>query len=401
MRICRLVWGFPKAHELTYGLGPNFYFISKEQAKLGVEINVVARRKPGEGAYEEVEGIRVHRVKFPYNINALRKIRELDSKFGVDLVHAHGTCGLLYPAIPKKIRCPLVVHAHSISLGMKRHAYRLPKNRSLKLFLKSRFREETSILRERLYWPHSDLLIAVSQAQKAEIEEYYGVKQENINVIYNGVEKSIFKPLRDTQPLRDTLGLHDKQVILFVGHFVLRKGIPLLLKAMPEILGKIPNAFLLCVGGTPKWLGTQMYWTYLQEIIDRKNLAGHVKLVGQIPHQDLPYYYSLSDVFAFPSLYEAFAKVILEAMACETPVVASRVGGLPEAIEHNVNGILVDPKNVNQLASAIIEILQDRKVAQRMGKKGRDVVTRRFTWQHTVKELSKTYHELIQTHAKN
>ena len=396
MRICRLLWGFPKAHELTYGLGPNFYFISKEQVKLGLEVHVIARRKPDETPYEEVEGIKVHRVEFPYNVKAIRKIGELNKKLGIDVVHAHGTCGILYPLFRREIGLPIVAHAHSITLGMTRHAFRLPVKSSLKLFLKSRFREESSIIRERFFWQHVDSLIAVSEAQKKELTELYGIKSEKIHVVYNGVETSIFKPLGDTQQLKKKLGLEDKRVILIVGHFVLRKGIPYLLEAMPEILREVPNAFLLCVGGTPKWLGTRLYWEHLQEIINKKDLRDHVKLMGQIPHQELPHYYSMSDVFAFPSLYEAFAKVTLEAMACETPVIASRVGGLPEAIEHNVNGILVNPKNVNQLAHAIVEVLQDKILAQRIGKKGRDVVTRRFTWQHTVKELFATYQELLQ-----
>ena len=397
MRICRLVWGFPKAHELTYGLGPNIYFISKEQVKLGLDVHVIARRKPDETPYEEVEGVKVHRVEFPYNVNAMRKIRELDRKLGVDVIHAHGTCGILYPLFRREIGVPLVAHAHSISLGMARHAFRLPVKSSLKLFLKSRFREESSIVRERFFWRHADLLIAVSEAQKEELATLYNIKSEKVHVVYNGVEVSIFKPQKDTQHLKKKLGLEDRRVILSVGHFVLRKGIPYLLEAMPKILREVPNAFLLCVGGTPKWLGTRLYWKYLQEMIEKKGLRAHVKLMGQIPHQELPYYYSLSDIFAFPSLYEAFAKVILEAMACETPVIASRVGGLPEAIEHNVNGILVSPKNVNQLAHAIVEVLQDKKLAQRIGKKGRDVVTRRFTWQHTAKELLAAYQELLQS----
>jgi glycogen(starch) synthase len=397
MKICRLVWGFPKAHELTYGLGPNFYFISKEQVKLGLEVHVIASRKLDETPYEEVDGIKIHRVRSPYNINVIRRIMELDRKLGIDIVHAHGTCGILYPLFRNEIGIPLVAHAHSISLGMKIHAYRLPVKSSLKLFLKSRFREESSIVRERFFWRHADLLIAVSEAQKKELTALYGIKSRKIHVIYNGVEPSIFKPLTDTQQLKKKLGLEDKRVILTVGHFVLRKGIPYLLEAMPEILREVPNAFLLCVGGTPKWLGTRLYWEHLQEMINEKGLKDHVKLVGQIPHEELPAYYSLSDVFAFPSLYEAFAKVILEAMSCETPVIASRVGGLPEAIEHNVNGILVNPKNVNQLAYAIVEVLQDRELAQRLGKKGREVVTSRFTWQHTAKELLVAYERLLKS----
>lgn len=397
MYVFRFVWNFPKAHEISFGLGPNYYFISREQVKLGLDVHVITRRKINDLAYEEVDGIKVHRVKFPYNVNAVKKVEELKDQLVTAVVHAHGTCGFLYPLFRRRIGIPLVAHVHGITLGMKRHAYRLPVELSLRLFLKSRYREELSIMRQRLFWRFADTLITCSKAQKMELNELYGIKSDKVCTVYNGVDPSIFKPSKNTYPLKKRLGLENKRVILFVGHFVLRKGIPYLLEAMPRILSEVPNAFLLCVGGTPDWLGTRLYWKYLQDDIAKKELGTHVKLLGQIPHHDLPHYYSMSDVFAFPSLYEAFAKVPLEAMACEKPVVISRVGGLPEAIEHNINGILVAPKNADQLADAIIMILQDKKLAQRMGRKGRETVINQFTWQHTAEEILAVYQRLLQS----
>ncbi|MEM3466682.1 MAG: glycosyltransferase family 4 protein, partial [Candidatus Jordarchaeales archaeon] len=109
------------------------------------------------------------------------------------------------------------------------------------------------------------------------------------------------------------------------------------------------------------------------------------------------FYYSMAGVFAFPSLYEAMGKVLVEAMACETPVVASRVGGILEIVRDGVNGLLVQPKNVKSLERAILMVLQDSQLARRLAENGRKTVESRFTWRHTVMQISKAYQKLMST----
>jgi len=394
MRICRLVWNFPKKEEITYGLGPNFYYVSKEQSKLGLDVHVVSRRKLGEPSHEEIEGITIHRVGFPYNTSSVKKVLELNKALGVNLVHAHGTCGILYPLFRKVVKIPLVVHVHATTMGMKQHAYRVRK-KALKQYLKSRAREEISVLRQGFFWSHADSLIAVSQAQKDELKALYNLQDAKIKVVHNGVDISLFRPLKDTQHLSDELQLQNKKMILFVGHFGLRKGVPYLIKAMPKVLKENPDAVLVCVGGTPKWLKTRIYWQVLDEMIRKEKLERNVRLIGEVPHHQLPYYYSLASVFAFPSLYEAFAKVIIEAMACGTPVIASRVGGIPEIIKHNTNGILIKPKDVDQLSEALNRLLSDTDFAEKMSRNARQTVEKSFTWRHTAQGLLRVYEEVL------
>jgi glycosyltransferase involved in cell wall biosynthesis len=226
------------------------------------------------------------------------------------------------------------------------------------------------------------------------LKSLYGVDDKRIRVVYLGVDPSVFKRYGDVSFLKERYGLENKRIILFVGHFGLRKGIPFLIRAMPQILREHPNAVLLCVGGTPKWLGTRLYWDYLNNMIRESGVCENVKLVGEIPHHELPYYYSMADVFAFPSLYEAFGKVIAEAMACEAPVVASKVGGIPEIVEHKCNGLLVEPGNVDELAYAINSLLSDSEFAGRLGEKARQTIIEKFTWRHTTENLTKIYSEL-------
>jgi glycosyltransferase involved in cell wall biosynthesis len=394
LRICRLVWSFPRAEKISYGLGPNFYYISREQVAQGYEVNVIARRGVNEPSYEEIDGIKVHRVSSPYNMNAMKELVRLNSYKPFDIVHAHGTCGISYPLFRFRVRKPLVVHTHGTALGMALHRFSPSAAVSFKDSLKSKLRESIAIFRQKAYWKSADMLLAVSYFLKNEIEKLYNIDGSKIEVAYNGVDVSVFRKT-DSSDESKKLGLEGKRIILYVGHFGLRKGIIYLIEAMHEILREEPDAFLLCVGGTPEWLGTDVYWRILKERIERVGIEKSVRLMGQVPHQKLPVYYSMADVFAFPSLYEAMGKVIVEAMACETPVVASRAGGIVEIVNDGINGFLVQPKDVKSLSQSILTVLQDSQLAKRLSEKGRETVETRFTWKHTVKQISKAYQKLI------
>jgi glycosyltransferase involved in cell wall biosynthesis len=393
--VCRLVWSFPRAEKISYGLGPNFYYISKGQIKQGHEVDVIARRVRNEPFYEEIDGIKVHRVPPPYNINAMRELQRLYTTRSFDVIHAHGTCGISYPLIRFKIRRPLVVHSHGTALGMALHKFTPPPMLSIRELLRSRIRESIGIVRQKIYWKRADLLIAVSYFLKREIKELYNIDESKIEVAYNGVDTSIFKKVKDLHEFKKKLGLEDKRIILYVGHFGFRKGILYLVEAMNKILQEEPDTSLLCVGGTPEWLGTDIYSRVLVKKLKDANIQTHAKLMGQVPHHQLPLYYSMADVFAFPSLYEAMGKVVVEAMACETPVVASRVGGIREIIEDGVNGLLVQPKDVRGLERSIITVLQDSQLARKLSERGRSSVESRFTWENTVLQVSKAYQRVI------
>lgn len=288
MRICRLVWKFPKAKKISYGLGPNFYYISKGQVEQGLEVDIIAMRYGDEPRYEVIDGISVHRVKPPYNINAMRELSRLHGEKPFDIVHAHGTCGISYPLLRLRIHRPLVVHSHGSALGMALHHFSPPPVLSIKEFSRSRIREWIAILRQKTYWQQADMLIAVSHALKEEIEELYNISGSKIEVAYNGVDTSIFKKNGNSQEIKKSLGLEDKKIIFYVGHFGFRKGILYLVDAMPRILQEESDAFLLCVGGTPEWLGTDIYWRVLAKKLKDSNLQKHSRLVGQVPHQQLP-----------------------------------------------------------------------------------------------------------------
>ncbi len=118
-------------------------------------------------------------------------------------------------------------------------------------------------------------------------------------------------------------------------------------------------------------------------------------LLDRVPNEKLPSYYSMSSVLVLPSYYEAFPKVLIEAMACERPAISSRMGGTQDSIEDGVNGFLVNFADPDDLARAIVSVLQDEAMARRMGRVGRQRVVRDFTWKAVAGRIDSIYDEVI------
>jgi glycosyltransferase involved in cell wall biosynthesis len=266
-----------------------------------------------------------------------------------------------------------------------------PVQYSFSAALKTNFWNTISLLRQKVMWRRADILITVSNAIKDELIKYYGIPDQKIRIVHNGVDINLFKKTQEGIKLKEQLGLSNKLVVLFVGHFGLRKGLPYLLRAIPKVSKLFPNVFLLAVGGTPKWLRTDVYWNILRETIINLRITPFVGLMDKIPNQELSKYYSMADVFVLPTFYDPCPKVILEAMACETPIIASKVSGIPELIKNGHEGYLIPSKNSNLLADKIIDLLSNQDNAKLMGKNARKRVEKDFTWRLCAQKILKLY----------
>jgi len=381
---------------MTFGLEPVFYFISKEQVKLGTEVHVIAAIDKQTPHLESPDGIIVHRVRQPYNFYAIKKLKELDKTRGIDIVHTHATASLLYSLTRRftTVNKPLFNHIHTTTLGGMAQNIASPVQYSFSAAIRTNFWNNVSLLRQKAMWKRADILIAVSKAIKNELIKYYGISSQKIRVIHNGVDIDLFNKRRfitEGLKLKEQLDLSKKRVVLFVGHFGLRKGLPYLLRAIPKVSNRFPNVFFLAIGGTLKWLRTDVYWNILRENIKSLQITPFVGLMDKIPNQELPKYYSMADVFVLPTLYDPCPKVILEAMACETPIIASKVSGIPELIKDGHEGILIPSKNSNLLADKIIDLLSNQDNAQVMGKNARSRVENEFTWNLCAQKILQLY----------
>ncbi|MBU7314159.1 glycosyltransferase family 4 protein [Paenibacillus oleatilyticus] len=184
------------------------------------------------------------------------------------------------------------------------------------------------------------------------------------------------------EALLQRLGLQDRKIILYVGRLIPIKGVHHLLAAMPEIVGKVPQALLLVVGGA--FYGSRRLTPYVRRLRRTSApLRNYVRFVPYVPHGEVDDWFRLADVLVVPSARrEAFGLVNVEAMAAGVPVVATRAGGMPEIVEEGVTGLTLEPNVLESaLAPAVISLLQNEDEARCMGEQSVERVQRLFTWE--------------------
>ncbi len=240
----------------------------------------------------------------------------------------------------------------------------------------------------------ADVITANSSATKKQAIEL-GVKKE-ITVVYcGGVNRKRFNKKNKGSEIRKIHNLGNSGVILTVGRLVERKGTIFLVKAMPRILKKIPNTKLLIVGGGP-------LKEKLLEESGKLNLQRSVILTGRVATALLPKYYAACNVFCLPAIVDSRGEteggqglVILEAMATGKPVVASRIGGITDAVRPCWNGLQVGQKNTRQLADAICSVLGNEKVRERLAKNGVRFIKEEMSYERGAEKFLALFEKVI------
>ena len=230
-----------------------------------------------------------------------------------------------------------------------------------------------------------DAVVAVSEEMKRDILKSYDIPASRIHVIHNGVDPEKYHP-RDGSDSLPKFGIR-RPFVLFVGRLTRQKGVFDLVDAMehfPE------DATLVLATGRPD----------TQEIEDELRRVVHadpriVWIHQMLGDPDLVNLYNEAAVFACPSVYEPFGIINLEAMACETPVVATRVGGIKEVVVHGETGLLVPPGDPVKLGRAIAKLIENPALSARMGKAGRRRVSRFFTWARIAERTLRLYRSLM------
>jgi len=236
-----------------------------------------------------------------------------------------------------------------------------------------------------------DVLTYLGEFTRKAISKALTTKAQNAMVkLAPGIDVEHFIPT-DASPLRESLGVTDKKVIVSVGRLVHRKGQDHLIEAMPEILKKVPRAHLLLVGEGP-------YREYLQKLVHQHKLESSVTFIGRIQYQDLPMYICVGDIFAMPSRsrlmgleVEGLGIVYLEASSCGLPVLAGDSGGAPDAVIQNETGLVVSGTNNEEIASASVALLTNLEASQKMGVAGRQWIVDNWRWEI----WSKGFEELL------
>lgn len=210
-----------------------------------------------------------------------------------------------------------------------------------------------------------------------------GTNADRVSVIYPRCDANIFRPMEVDADFRaKVLGARSREtkIILSVGNLVSRKGHDVAIASLQQVRSKVPHLMYLIIGDGPE-RGA------LEQMARDLGVADIVRFLGKVPDDELPLYYNLCDVFIMASRaqekerdVEGFGIVFLEANACNKPVIGGRSGGVKEAVEEGVSGLLVDPHSSTDVASALISVLTNDDLARKLGEQGRARVLRDFGW---------------------
>jgi glycosyltransferase involved in cell wall biosynthesis len=235
---------------------------------------------------------------------------------------------------------------------------------------------------------NADLVVTVSKYSAERIVKLYDVDKIKIRVVPNGVDAERFKPVGGGEKLKKRLGLSNKQIVLFVGRLMPRKGLPFLVEAARQVVKERDKTVFLIVGDGP-------LKNPLTSQLEKIHRSKHFVFLGDMKDTLLPALYDSADVFVLPSIQEGQGIALLEAQASAKPVVAFKVGGVNEAVREGVNGLLVQRGNSDGLADAILRLLSNSSLRLKMGAVGREFVLANYTWGICAEKMLRVYHEAL------
>ncbi|GAB2980732.1 glycogen synthase [Streptomyces pseudoechinosporeus] len=305
---------------------------------------------------------------------------------GRELVHSHTWYANLAGHLAKMLYgIPHVMTAHSLEPLRPWKAEQLGGGYAL-----SSWAERTAI-------EAADAVIAVSGAMREDILGCYpALDPAKVRVVHNGIDTTLYQPDHGTDVLERVGVDPDRPYVLFVGRITRQKGVPQLLRAVRDI---DPAAQVVLCAGAPDTPEIDREFRDLFQELSRVR-QGLFWIPQMLPRPDVIQLLTHAAVFVCPSVYEPLGIVNLEAMACGTAVVASRVGGIPEVVEDGETGLLVSvdesaEEHAAQLARALDSLLADPEAARRMGEAGRERAVREFGWDAVARRTVQLYEELL------
>lgn len=374
-----LSWEYPP--HVVGGLGRHVFHLSKTLSSKGVEVQVLTFTDGSSPSEEVIDGVKVVRVN-PYSlrypdftswihglnllmVDCALKLRTFD------LIHVHdwltATSGIALKHIMRK---PLVATIHSTELGRRGGSLKNEHERHI---------HEIEWLLSYEAWR----VVCCSRYMVGEVSKFLGCPLDKIVQIPNGYAPNSFPPPAPIS--RREYARDDERIVLYVGRLVYEKGPHLLLEAASK-LRRNDLKFIFVGDGSMK--------PYLVELSSRLGISDKVYFLGHVPDDVLHALYRFATVAIFPSLYEPFGIVALEAMGLGVPIIVSSVGGLDEIVQHGYNGLKFHSGSSSALAEAINKLVDDPGLCRRLSENARGNLAL-FTWDRAADETIKLYEQVI------
>lgn len=387
MKILMLTWEYPP--RVVGGISRVVHDLSKRLIKDGHDVTVVTYREGNSPYFENDKGVKVYRVDnyninpnnfidwiMQMNFNLVAKANEIIAKEGnFDVIHAHDWL-VAYAAktLKNSYNIPIVATIHATESGRNSGIHDETQ----------RYINDTEWL---LTYEASEVIVN-SNYMKNELQRLFGLPFEKINVVPNGINQTNFNGVEKDYEFRRRYASDNEKIILYVGRLVYEKGIQHLIAAMPKILNNYHDSKLVIVGK-----GGMI--DELRQEVHNLGIDNKVYFAGYMDSKQIVKMYKCADVAVFPSTYEPFGIVTLEAMLAGIPTVVSDIGGLNEIVDHCQNGMKTYAGNPNSIADSVLQLLFNPELCANIIKKAKAKVKTEYNWTKISQDTYFTYQKAI------
>lgn len=404
------------------GIAAYNYYIARALVARGHKVFVITKSKDGKNHYEMDCGVNIYRIKqfdfhyyfykipflgknlrfirnIVYSFYLYKKIIQLDSIERIDIIECAEIEAEGFVFLVLRHNIPVVVRCHTPTFILKKYytAEEMPYNTSL----------ITSM--EKYCIRHASVLTAPSHDMARTISRHCAISRKRIYVVPNALDVSPFSSHKyiakdiaigtSNTKHKVTVDEHrisDEVVVLHVGRLERVKGIDVLKKAIPLVIADFPRVRFVFIGKDMRDGNGCSWRDQLAQYFLEQGVKNHVEFREDIDQDTLHNCYKQADIAVVPSInYESFSYTCAQAMAAGLPVIASSIGGIPETMDHGVNGILIEPGNHNQLAQAILTLVKDKELRNKMGKAGFDKTANKFNANHIAEKTLEIYEKVV------
>lgn len=395
VRVLMFSWEYPP--HVVGGLGEHVANLVPALGVHGVQVDLITPRWAGGPPEESGENYTIHRVDPPTfdapdvyscawqtNLEMEKHAENLWRASGpFDVLHTHDWLAAFAPvALKRSFKVPVIATIHATERGRGRGT------------LGSELQQQ---INNTEWWLTYEAwrIICASRYMAQEVTGYFHAPADKVEVIPNGVNANTFAHWReqDLSAFRAMYAQPEEEIVFNVGRVVHEKGVGVLIEAVPRVLREYPRAKFV-IAGSGGYAGELRHRAW------ELGVANKVLFTGFIPDQDRDRLYCIASCAAFPSLYEPFGIVALQAMAACTPVVVSEVGGLAEVVKHGETGITVYPNDPDSLAWGILHTLQRPDWARQRAANAYRMALEEYNWNTIARHTIDTYQRVLSERAQ-